>query len=189
MVVPDRPGTDQKDVLPWGPGYRSTRGRDPAALTRFMAGVPGPQHPNSSCRGYNAPMAPSVVWSLLADQFVADARGKFTIVGVWDEISAVNYPAVHPLLFIVTAWRGMPNGSFLAETRIWTPAQSLLFSTGPHPVVPGPSGKSIAIDQAVLLQFPTPGVYRLELVADRQSVHTSDFSLLQPNPPGSRVNV
>lgn len=124
----------------------------------------------------------------MADQFIADPRGKISIIGVWEEIAALNFPAVHPLLFVVTAWRGAVGTSFLAETRIWTPSQTLLFTTGAHPVQLSPMGKGIAVDQAIGLQFPAPGIYRLELMADGQSVHTADFSLSQPVSTGAQFS-
>jgi hypothetical protein len=122
-------------------------------------------------------MPPRVLWSMAADQFIVDAAGKFSIIGVWETISAGNFPALHPLLFVVTAWTGGPNTTFVLETRIWTPTRNILATTGPQPFNLSSAGKGISINQFYSVQFPSPGGYRVEALANNVSAHHFDVAV------------
>src|SRR2546430_17675769 len=102
-------------------------------------------------------MSPTVLWSMIADQFIVDPSGKYSIIGVWENLFAPAFPAIHPLMFILTQWKGEPNTSAQVETRIWTPNQTLLMTTGAALMRLGPVGKVISVNQLFQAQFPVPG--------------------------------
>jgi hypothetical protein len=108
-------------------------------------------------------MKPEVMWSFVADLFILDQSGKFSIVGAWESITAMNFPAVHPQLFLITGWRGDPLATFMTETKLWMPSGALLSTTGNHPVHLSTAGKGLNVNQMVNLQFPQAGEYTIEL--------------------------
>jgi len=124
-------------------------------------------------------MRASVLWAFVADQFIIDRFGKYSIIGIWDGITASNFPAVHPLLFIVVGWKGDPLTTVMAETRIWTPAGTLLLTSGVHPMQLSPAGKGIDANQIMQTQFPQFGIYRIELIGDGEVKHQFEISLMQ----------
>ncbi len=78
-------------------------------------------------------MSPKSCCHLSLTRFIVDRSGKFSIVGIWEAINAPNFPAVHPQLFIVTGWKGDALATLMTETRIWTPASTLLGHHGADP--------------------------------------------------------
>jgi hypothetical protein len=124
----------------------------------------------------------------VADQFIVDRFGKYSIVGIWDAISAPNFPAIHPQLFIVSGWTGDALAMIMAETRLWTPAGTLLLTTGLHPFRLSPSGKGINANQIVQTQFAQPGNYRVELIGDGEVKHQFEIGLVQQQPTPSVQN-
>lgn len=119
------------------------------------------------------------MWSFVADQFIVDQAGKFSIIGAWETIGAMSFPAVHPQLFVVTGWKGDPLASILAETKIWAPAGVLLTATGSHAFQLSNVGKGINVSQLINLQFPQPGEYTVEMFAFGESVLTNIISVTQ----------
>ena len=128
-------------------------------------------------------MRPEVLWSFVADQFIVDRFGKFSIVGIWEAINAANFPAVHPQLFIVTGWKGDALATLLTETRIWTPAGSLLLTTGTIPFKLSAAGKGINANQIVQTMFMQPGSYRVEVMSEGEIKHQFELLLLQQAAP------
>jgi hypothetical protein len=114
---------------------------------------------------------------MIADQFIVDTGGKFSIIGVWENLFAPTFPAVHPVMFILTMWKGDPNSSITVETRIWSPNKALLMSTGTGLVRLSPAGKGINVNQVFQTQFPMAGSYRVELLANGTSVHSYDLTI------------
>jgi hypothetical protein len=114
---------------------------------------------------------------MAADQFIVDRSGKFSIIGVWENIFATNFPALHPVLFVVTAWTGDPNAMLLTETRIWTPSQALLMTTGAQPFQLSPAGKGLSVNQFFQVQFAVPGQYRIEAVVNGVSAYHFDVAV------------
>jgi len=114
---------------------------------------------------------------MIADQFIVDPSGKYSIIGVWENLFAPAFPAIHPLMFILTLWKGEPNSSLQVETRIWTPNQTLLMTTGAAVVRLSPVGKGMSVNQVFQTQFPMPGRYRVELLANGVSVHSYDLTI------------
>ena len=128
-------------------------------------------------------MKPRVLWSFVADQFIVDQGGKFSVIGVWETVSAPMFPAVHPQLFVVTGWQGDPHANFLTETRLWTPSGALLTSTGPHPFQVSPVGKGINVNQFVNVNLPQSGAYRLEVLAYGEIAYDSTITVNQLGTP------
>lgn len=60
---------------------------------------------------------PSLLYSVLCDDVRREENGKFILLGMFETIGAREFPAVHPVLFIVNGWvSGV--GSFRQYSRI-----------------------------------------------------------------------
>src|SRR6202011_528133 len=138
--------------------------------------------PDQTRSRFEAAMDVKVLWAMTADQFIVDQAGKFSVIGVWENLAALAFPAVHPLMFVVSAWEGDANSSVLAETRIWTPQQALLVSTGAMPLRFGANKRALSVNQLVQTQFVTPGAYRIEFLAEGRTLHYTDIQLTSANP-------
>ena len=126
---------------------------------------------------------PDVEWSLLCDYCLIDQAGKLSLLGIFDRIATPSLPVQHPLLFVVTRWRTQPHQSFVAETRIWTPTEQLLLTTGPVQVAANPSGQNLTINQFRGLTLDREGQYLVELLAEGETARFYPWQLaLHPAP-------
>jgi hypothetical protein len=116
---------------------------------------------------------------MLADQFIVDVAGKYSLVGVWENISVAALPVVHPLLFAVVSWEGGANTAHNSALRIWSPSQVPLQEVGPNPLQFGPNGRAINVTQIQQLLLTEPGTHRVELLCDGLTAHYFDFSVQQ----------
>ena len=112
---------------------------------------------------------PEVEWSLVCDYCLIDQTGKLSMLGIFERIAAESLPVLHPLLFVVTRWRSVAQESFVAETRIWTPTEQLLVSTGATQVPANPGGQNLTINQFRGLVLEREGQYLIELLAEGET--------------------
>jgi hypothetical protein len=126
-----------------------------------------------------------VLWAFGADQFILDRGGKFSIIGIWEIIYAVSFPALHPQLFVVAGWQGAPSVALTYEIRVWTPGNTLVTTSGVTPFQLGPNGKGISIAQFAGLQLVQPGVYRVEIMQNGVTAHTLELTAAVPQVPSA----
>jgi hypothetical protein len=117
-------------------------------------------------------------WTLIADYALVDSMGKLSVVGIFDKLWAPVFPSLHPVLFLVAAWAGMPNQLVVAELRVWGPAKELLVG-GQQQVQFGPDGLAQGIFRLSPLPLPAAGEYVLELLAGGISLSHSTLTVVQ----------
>lgn len=122
----------------------------------------------------------AVEWAVLCDYALIDSGGKLSLVGMFENLFALNFPAMHPILFHAAQWAGQPGGSVAAELRIWGPSKELIGSAQQH-VQLGPTGRAAAIMQLSPLPLPAVGEYVFELLGGGVSQH--HLSLTASYPP------
>jgi hypothetical protein len=90
---------------------------------------------------------------------------------------------MHPALFVVTRWRNPGGEDFTAQTRIWTPTEQLLVSTGLTHVPPNPAGQHVTIDQFRGLVLEREGQYLIELLAADETARYYPLQVVVPPSP------
>ena len=80
---------------------------------------------------------PALLYSVLCDDVRREDNGKFILLGLFETVGAREFPAAHPILFIVNGWIG-GVGSFRQYSRILDP-----------------NGQEIARDQETAFQLAT----------------------------------
>jgi hypothetical protein len=103
------------------------------------------------------------LWGFFCDHFMVDANGKYSFVGIFERIGAVNFPAVHKVLYLVCSVRGTPNTRSTAVFSIWTPDVTLLLSTQESPVQYGADGRAMLVHLLFDINFASPGFYNFAL--------------------------
>jgi hypothetical protein len=126
-----------------------------------------------------------LLWAFAADQFIVDRGGKFSIIGIWENVFAQAFPALHPQLFIVAGWQGTPMASLTNEVRIWVPGGALLTTSGAATLQLGPTGKGISVQQFAPLQLIQPGIYRVEIMLNGALVHKMELTAGVPQVPNA----
>ena len=129
---------------------------------------------------------PELDWSLLCEYCLIDAVGRISLMGIFEQMLTPQVPAHQPMLFVVSRWRSEPHETFWVETRLWTPTEQLLQSTGEVPVVPSPAGQNVTINQFVGLTFDREGQYLVELLVDGETVRYYPWRVaVHPVPGGA----
>lgn len=62
-------------------------------------------------------ISPALLYSVLCDDVRREANGKLILLGLFETIGAHEFPATHPVLYVVNGWGG-GVGTFTQYTRI-----------------------------------------------------------------------
>jgi len=113
---------------------------------------------------------PSLVHTILCDDVRQELGGKFSLMGLFETISAGAFPAVHPRFAIMNEWSG-GQGEFTAKIRLLGPdrktvlseseATFALFNENQHH-----RDISLRFNTA----FPSPGTYWIEMLLDNEQI-------------------
>ncbi len=120
------------------------------------------------------PLLPVVKAFLICDQVIHDAQtGKKTLVGVFHELRADRFPAVHPVLWIYANLTDA-RGSYAFEIRFLDVERNKVLGNGtPPPInIPGPLQTTELSAQLRNVQLPGPGTYEFQLLTNDQLIAT-----------------
>ena len=117
---------------------------------------------------------PVVKAFLVCDQVIHDAQtGKKTLVGVFHELRAERFPAVHPVLWI---YANLTNarGNYEFEIRFFDVERNNVLGQGNPPQIniPGPLQTTELSAQLRNVQLPGPGTYEFQLLTNGNLVAT-----------------
>jgi hypothetical protein len=104
-----------------------------------------------------------MLWGHFCDNFIIDIAGKYSLIGVFDRIGAMSFPAVHRSMTVVYALTGVPHTSDSAVVTVWTPQDTILLSTAESPVQFSAEGRTLLVHLLFDVQFATAGTYNVVL--------------------------
>jgi hypothetical protein len=135
--------------------------------------------------------------AVLADEANVSQEGKLNLLGVFDRISAAEFPVVHPKLvfvFRVEADFGDSGRAFDVSVTLEDDDGNTLFDAegqivAPH-VLPGEFATSNQLFALVGVQFPHPGMYRFVIRLGETEPHATPLlvSAEGPNAPQGQLN-
>lgn len=113
---------------------------------------------------------------LVADYANVTQDGKLNIMGIFHNISALNFPAAHPEMHLITQLKAGPQQyerSFTLEIKLRKEdAQEALLNQSFELVVPrGTAWQDVYMNhllRMVNVQFPEPGAYEFVVLVDGQ---------------------
>ena len=114
---------------------------------------------------------PNLQFSILCDDVKREDNGKLMLLGLFESIRAVKFPAVHPSLYIVNRWcKG--EGSYRQKTRIVNSKdKAVAFQTDDQPFeLKDIDGHHTLISKVNNLKFPEPGKYWVEVLLDGELI-------------------
>jgi hypothetical protein len=124
---------------------------------------------------------PVLVHTILCDDVRQEMGGKFSLMGLFETISAVTFPAIHPRFAIMNEWSG-GRGEFIAKIRLLAPdrktviseseAKLALFNENQH-------HRDISL--RFNTTFPAPGTYWIEMLLDNAQVALVPLPVQQIN--------
>jgi len=110
---------------------------------------------------------PNLQFSVLCDDVKREDNGKFMLLGLFEAINATEFPATHPMLFVVNRWcKG--EGDFIQKIRIVNSKDSsLVFQTDEQPFqLQDIDAHHTVVSRFGNLHFPSPGKYWVEILLD-----------------------
>ena len=117
---------------------------------------------------------PIVKAFLICDQVIHDAQtGKKTLVGVFHELRAERFPAVHPVLWIYANLTDA-RGKYVFEIRFYDVERNNVLGQGTPPTItiPGPLQTTELSAQLRNVQLPGPGTYEFQLHTNGELIAT-----------------
>jgi hypothetical protein len=111
---------------------------------------------------------------LVCDQVIQDAQtNKKSLIGVFHELRALRFPAVHPALWVYANLTDA-RGRYEFEIRLLDVARSTILGKGaPPPIdIAGPLQTTELSAQLRNVTLPSEGTYEFQLVANGELVAT-----------------
>ncbi len=128
---------------------------------------------------------PIVKAFLICDQTIHDAQtGKKSLIGVFHELRADRFPALHPVLWI---YANLTNarGRYAFEIRLVDVTRNTVLGNGTPPEIdiPGPLQTTELSAQLRHVALPSAGTYEFHLLANNELVATKAIKVLQVDNP------
>lgn len=120
------------------------------------------------------PPLPVVKAFLVCDQVIQDAQtGKKTLVGVFHELRAARFPAVHPVLWVYANLTDA-NGRYGFQIRLLDVSRNTVLGKGePPPIdIQGPLLTTELSAQLRNVQLPEAGTYEFQLFTNEELLAT-----------------
>lgn len=131
------------------------------------------------------PPAPVVKAFLVCDQILQDAQsGKKSLIGVFHELRAERFPAVHPQLWIYANLTDA-HGRYTFQIRLVDVARNEVLGRGePPPIdIPGPLQTTELSAQLRNVALPLAGTYEFQLLGNDALLATKAIRVAGVKPP------
>lgn len=136
----------------------------------------------------NHPPQPVVKAFLVCDQIIQDAQsGKKSLIGVFHELRAERFPAVHPILWIYANLTDA-HGRYHFQIRLVDVERGDVLGRGEPPAIeiPGPLQTTELSAQLRNVALPRPGTYEFQLLSNDQMLATKAIRATLVKPNGAR---
>jgi hypothetical protein len=123
---------------------------------------------------------PDLQFSIVCDDVRREENGKFILIGLFGLIGAVQFPAVHPVVFVVNRWcKG--EGEFSQRTRILSAADNEVIAESPTASfrLADLDGQHTIISRFVNVRFPAPGKYWVEVLLGDELIRNYPIVLVE----------
>ena len=111
-------------------------------------------------------IAPALLYSIVCDDVRREENGKFILLGLFETIGAREFPAVHPILFVVNGWIG-GVGTFRQYSRILDPqGQEIARDQETSFQLANLKARHSVIARFNNLELPAAGEYAIEILLD-----------------------
>jgi hypothetical protein len=124
---------------------------------------------------------PVLVHTILCDDVRQEMGGKFSLMGLFETISAGAFPAVHPRFAIMNEWSG-GRGEFTARIRLLAPDRKTVISESEAKLTLfNESQHHRDISLRFNTTFSAPGTYWIEMLLGNEQISLVPLPVLQIN--------
>lgn len=117
------------------------------------------------------------MYTLFCDDVRLEVGNKLSLMGVFHQIVVQRFPVTLMKFAVVSQWRG--EGRHLSEVRILSEdRQRPVMLAEPSPFEVAPGGVANNISFFFNVDFPEPGVYRVQTLIDSTLADEQDLTLV-----------
>lgn len=125
---------------------------------------------------------PTLRHTLLCDDIRQEMGGKFSLMGIFETISASTFPAMHPRFVIVNEWAG-GTGHFTLTVRLLTPDRSTAIADSSSTMsLRSETQRHRDVIVRLNTTFASPGTYWLEMRIDNAAAALVPLPVLRISP-------
>ncbi len=122
---------------------------------------------------------PSLNFTIICDDVRQEMGGKLSLMGLFENIYAPKFPAVHPRIAILTEWSG-GQGEFGIKMRILAPdGKTVIRETNSKMTLSGVNYKHRDVSLHLNVEFKTPGTYWVENYLDEELINSIPLNVVQ----------
>ena len=106
--------------------------------------------------------------------------GKLNIIGIFNQINALNFPALHPRLMIATSVSGEVR-KYTESIEIVSPGGEVIARAGNPIEIFKSGGSANFIADFVGIVFPIEGKYEIKIKIDSEEIENDLFIMIKKN--------
>ena len=109
--------------------------------------------------------------------FISDVSKNLNVIGIFENISARNFPATHPKFSVVSAIQG-DAGDYNQTLTIANKqtGQEVSRVSGPSNIT-SPNGKALFIGTFIMVTFPSAGQYLVNILINDNKIGDMEFNV------------
>lgn len=122
---------------------------------------------------------PSLNFTILCDDVRQEIGGKLSLMGLFENIYATKFPAMHPRLAVITEWTE-GKGEFSVAMKILSPdRKTVLRETASRITLNGVGFRHRDVSVHLNIEFKTPGTYWVENYLDNEMINSIPMKVVQ----------
>jgi len=108
---------------------------------------------------------------------------KLNIIGIFDKVFAINFPAVHPVFAIAVNISG-ERGTHKIIIEIISPEDKAIVKIEKDVEISQENGMSNFVANLIGIQFPVEGAYKIKVAVDNLTTNESSHIILEKSNDG-----
>ena len=122
---------------------------------------------------------PSLNFTIICDDIRQEMGGKLSLMGLFENIYATKFPAIHPRLAIMTEW-SEGKGEFEVKTRLLSPdRKTALRETASRITLNDANFRHRDVSVHLNIEFKSPGTYWIEHFLDGELINSLPLKVVQ----------
>ena len=121
---------------------------------------------------------PFLNFTIVCDDIRQENGGKISLMGLFENIYATKFPAIHPRLAVINEWSD-GKGNFEIRTRILSPdRKALIRETSSKIRLNDTSVRHRDISIHLNIDFKIPGIYWIENLLDNELINSNPLKVV-----------
>jgi len=122
---------------------------------------------------------PSLSFTIICDDVRQETGGKLSLMGLFENVYATKFPAIHPRLAVLSEWSG-GQGEFKIRMRILAPdRKTVIRETSSKMTLNGINYRHRDVSVHLNVELKAPGTYWVENFLDDEMMNSIPLNVVQ----------